>query len=75
MNDDKRNILVSITFPENSSLRNDVNTETSIKNSIIKTLQYYKTENKIEHFVVAEDEVISEKLKSINDIGISDRSR
>lgn len=63
-------------FDENLHIGNQVDTECSFKNEIIKDLQHLVKGKEIKHFIVADDEIISNKLKEEPKIGhwIVDRS-
>lgn len=58
----KTNLLITIVFDENADIRKQIDTELSFKKEVIKDLQHLIQGKEIEHFVVAENEVINEKL-------------
>lgn len=60
----KSYILVTIAFDDDSSDFRNIDTELNIQKNITNILQKYKRENKISHFVVADNDVISDKLKN-----------
>ena len=62
----KTHILVMLAFDDDSSETVNIDTELSIQHDITQLLQKYHRDNLISHFVVADNEVISEKLKSDN---------
>jgi len=59
---EKTNILITLAF-ENLTTES-IDTELTIQNDIVKLLQKYTKEKRISHFVVADNDVISEKLKA-----------
>ncbi len=63
MEDRKTNFLVTLVFDGNQPIGKQVDTEYSFKNEIIKNLQHLVKGREIKHFVVADDEVINDKLK------------
>lgn len=63
MADRRTNFLVTIVFDENLHIGNQIDTEYSFKNEIIKDLQHLVKGREIKHFIVADDEVINDKLK------------
>lgn len=58
----KANVLVTFRFPDNSSFLDDVDAETLVQNEIAKVMHKLVDEGKISHFVIGNDDVISEKL-------------
>lgn len=58
----KANVLVTFRFPDNSNFANDVDTEILVQSEIAKVMHKLAEEGKISHFVVGNDDVISEKL-------------
>lgn len=60
----KTHILVMLAFDNDSSETVNIDTELSIQHDITQLLQKYHRDNLISHYVVADNEVISEKLKS-----------
>lgn len=63
-NNKKANVLITFTFPDNSDFKDDVDTELLIQNEIAKIMHKFVKENKISHFIIANDDVISEKLSN-----------
>ena len=61
--DRRTNFLITLIFDENLNIQNQVDTECSFKNEIIKDLQHLVKGKEIKHFIVADDEIISNKLK------------
>ena len=59
---EKTNILITLAFDDLST--KNVDTELEIQNDIVKLLQNYIKEKRISHFVVADNDAISEKLKA-----------
>ncbi len=60
----KTHILVTLAFDDDSSETVNIGTELSIQNDITQVIQGYHRDKLISHYVVADNEVISEKLKS-----------
>lgn len=58
----KANVLVAFRFPDNSSFTDDVHSELLVQSEIAKVMHKLVKEGKISHFVVGDDDVISEKL-------------
>ena len=63
MADRRTNFLVTLVFDENLHIGKQIDTEYSFKNEIIKDLQHLIKGKEIKHFVIADDEVINDKLK------------
>ncbi len=63
MKGERANFLVTLVFDEDSGIKEQVDTEYSFKNKIIKELQGLIKDKVIKHFIVADDEVINDKLK------------
>lgn len=61
-NNKKANVLVTFKFPDNSNFTDDVDTEILVQGEIAKVMHKLVDEGKISHFVVGNDDVISEKL-------------
>lgn len=59
----KANVLVTFKFPNNSNFTDDVDTEILVQSEIAKVMHKLIDEAKISHFVIGNDDVISEKLK------------
>ena len=59
----KSYILVTIAFDDDSNEFRNIDTELDVQKDITNLLVKYKNENKISHFVVADNDVISDKLK------------
>lgn len=57
------NFLATLVFDENTDIRKQINTEYLFKNRIIDDLEHLVIGKEIKNFVVADDEVINEKLK------------
>ena len=58
----KANVLVTFRFPNNSSFQDDVDAEILVQSEIAKVMHKLVDEWKISHFVIGNDDVISEKL-------------
>ena len=63
MKDNRTNFLVTLIFDEDSGIKEQVDTEFSFKNKIVKELQRLVKGKAIKHFIVADDAVINDKLK------------
>lgn len=63
-NNKKANVLITFTFPDDSDFTDDVDTELLIQNEIAKIMHKFVKEGKISHFIIANDDVISEKLSN-----------
>lgn len=61
-NNKKGNILVTYRFPDNTETIVDINAELVIQKEIAKLMHELVSDGIISHFVVADDDVISEKL-------------
>ncbi len=59
----KSYILVTLAFDDDSNDFRNIDTELNIQKDITNLLAKYKRENKISHFVVADNDVVSDKLK------------
>lgn len=62
----KTHILVTLAFDDDSPDAANIDTELSIQHDITQLLQKYHHDKLISHYVVADNEVISEKLKNSN---------
>ncbi len=71
----RTNFLVTLIFDENSGIKKQVDTELSFKNTIVKELQKLVTGKAIKHFIVANDEIINDKLKECNQESDIDKIR
>lgn len=58
---EKSNILVTLAFDDKSIT--NIDTELQMQKDIIKLLEKYKKDGRISHYVVADDDVISDRLK------------
>lgn len=63
MNNKKGNVLVSFRFPDTSDVIADIENEFTIQNEIAKLMHKLVSDGVISHFTVADDDIISEKLK------------
>lgn len=63
MNSKKGNVLVSFRFPDTTDVIADVDNELTIQHEIAKLMHKLVSDGIISHFTVADDDVISEKLK------------
>ena len=61
-NNKKGNILVTYHFPDDTETISDIDTELVIQKEIAKLMHKFVSNGIISHFVVADDDVISEKL-------------
>ena len=64
MADRKSNLLVTLVFDENADFRRQVDTECEFKTYIRNGLLHAIARKEIKHFVIADDEVINDKLKA-----------
>lgn len=69
MADIKSNLLVTMVFDKDSGIEKQVDTESALKNQIIKNLQHLMAGKEIKHFVIADNEVINEKLTQEHKVG------
>ena len=60
----KRNILITLAFDDKTSESHNIDTEHAIQRDITRILQKYHYERHINHFVIADDEIISAKIKN-----------
>ena len=60
----KRHTLITLAFNDISSETNNIDTELAIQRDIARILKAYHNKKQISHFVIADDEIISEKLKN-----------
>lgn len=60
----KGNLLCSYLFPEHTSIIDDANADVAMKNDLVRLAMKWKEKGYIEHFAVADSDVISEKLKN-----------
>lgn len=60
----KANVLVTFRFPDDSNFTDDVDSEILVQSEIAKVMHKLIEEGKISHFVVGNDDVISEKLSN-----------
>ena len=61
-NNKKGNILVSYRFPDDTGVTTDIDNELIIQQEISKLMHKFVSDGIISHFVIADDDVISEKL-------------
>ena len=61
-NNKKGNILVTYRFPDDKSIVTDIDNELIIQQEISKLMYKFVSDGIISHFVIADDDVISEKL-------------
>ena len=69
MADRKANFLITMVFDENLDIGKQIDTELAFRNQIIKDLQHLITGKEIEHFIIADDEVINKKLTEERKVG------
>lgn len=69
MADRKYNLLVTLVFDENQDIRKQVDTEYAVKSYIRNGLQHAIVGKEIKHFIIADDEVINEKLTQERKVG------
>ena len=60
----KRNILITLAFDDTTSEVSNIDTEQAIQRDIARILQKYHNEKHISHFIIADDEIISAKIKN-----------
>ena len=61
----KRNILITLAFDDTTSEVSNIDTEQAIQRDIARILQNYHNEKHISHFIIADDEIISAKIKNV----------
>lgn len=61
-NNKKGNILVSYRFPDDTGVTTDIDNELIIQQEMSKLMHKFISDGIISHFVIADDDVISEKL-------------
>lgn len=61
-NNKKGNILVTYLFPDKTDIVTDINNELIIQQELSKTMHKLISKGIISHFVVVDDDIISEKL-------------
>ena len=61
-NSKKGNILVTYRFPDDTETIADIDTELIIQKEIAKLMHKLVSNGVISHFVIADDDIISEKL-------------
>lgn len=61
-NSKKGNILVTYRFPDDTDVIADIDTELVIQKEISKLMHKLVSNGIISHFVIADDDIISEKL-------------
>ena len=61
-NNKKGNILVTYRFPDDTETIADIDTELVIQKEIAKLMHKLVSDGIISHFVIADDDIISEKL-------------
>lgn len=61
-NNKKGNILVSYRFPDDTGVTTDIDNELIIQQEISKLMYKFVSDGIISHFVIADDDVILEKL-------------
>lgn len=59
-----RNILITLAFDDKTSICHNIDTEQAIQRDIARILQKYLNEKHISHFVIADDDIISAKIKN-----------
>ena len=65
MNDNftKGNILISYTFPKDIAAIQNIDNEGVMKSELTELVKSWKERGFVEHFIIGDDEVISDKLK------------
>ena len=58
----KGNILVTYRFPDDTSIVTDIDNEFAVQQEIAKLMHKFISDGIISHFVIADDDSISEKL-------------
>ena len=62
-NDNKKgNALVTYRFPDNTDVLTDIDNELYIQQEIAKLMHELVSQGVVSHFVIADDDIISEKL-------------
>lgn len=61
-NNKKGNILVTYRFTDDTDIIKDIDNELMIQHEIAKLMHKFVSDGIISHFVIADDDVISEKL-------------
>ena len=59
---ERRNFLVTLFF-EDKEPTDDIETENKIRQDIMHVLKEYHKNNRIKHWIIANDEAIAEKFK------------
>lgn len=62
INNKKGNILVTYRFPDDTETIADIDTELVIQKEIAKLMHKLVSDGIISHFVITDDDVISEKM-------------
>ena len=62
----KANLLITFRFPDDSNFTDDVDSELFVQSEIAKTMHKLIEEERISHFLIGDDDVISEKLSKCN---------
>ena len=65
MNDNftKGNILISYTFPKSGVMVHNIDNERVMKSELTELVKSWKERGFVGHFIIGDDEVISDKLK------------
>lgn len=61
-NNKKGNVLITYRFSDNTDVITDIDNELLIHQEIAKLMHKFVSDGIISHFVIADDDVISEKL-------------
>ena len=61
-NNKKGNVLVTYLFPNDTSIVTDIDNEFTIQREIATLMHRLVSDGIISHFVIADDDIISEKL-------------
>lgn len=64
----KTHILVTLAFDDDSPDTSNIGIELSIQQDIARLLKKYHHDKLISHYIVADNEIISEKLKSDDNV-------
>lgn len=63
----KGNILVTYRLPEDTEITEDIDNEFTIQREIAKLMNKLVSDGLISHFVIADDDIISERLTNCSE--------
>ena len=61
-NNKKGNVLITYRFPDDTDTIKDIDNELAIQHEIAKLMHKFVSDGIISHFMIADDDVISEKI-------------